>query len=174
MIAMQYKISLPSDYDMEIIKKRVHNNGSKTDGFQGLLFKAYLISEKGQYGSRRNEYAPLYLWKSNQGMNKFIFEGFYDNILKSFGWQHINIGSVFKYELKSNFTESNYVLEIEKTISETEQMKPIDFSFEYAECTGKTIIYNPDKWRYSEFYFFEKMPDILLNSKLYRLLHLSM
>lgn len=79
---MQYKISLPDDYDMRIIQKRVQDNGNKTDGFQDLLFKAYLISEKGTFGNKKNEYAPLYLWKSNQGMNKFIFDGFYNrNIL---------------------------------------------------------------------------------------------
>ena len=36
---MQYKISLPDDYDMRIIQKRVQDNGNKTDGFQDLLFK---------------------------------------------------------------------------------------------------------------------------------------
>lgn len=46
MIAMQYKILLPDDYDMNSIRQRVVNNGSKTDGFQDLLFKAYLITER--------------------------------------------------------------------------------------------------------------------------------
>ncbi|KOA18755.1 hypothetical protein CLHOM_28620 [Clostridium homopropionicum DSM 5847] len=31
MIASQYKITLPCDYDMDIIKSRVENNGYKTD-----------------------------------------------------------------------------------------------------------------------------------------------
>lgn len=44
MVAMQYKILLPDDYDMEIVRKKVKNNGHKTDGFQDLLFKAYLIT----------------------------------------------------------------------------------------------------------------------------------
>jgi hypothetical protein len=43
--AMQYKIKLPDNYDMELIKNRVKLNGYKTDKFDGLLFKAYLISE---------------------------------------------------------------------------------------------------------------------------------
>ena len=37
MNAMQYKITLPNDYDMTIIRERVENNGFKTDGFQDLL-----------------------------------------------------------------------------------------------------------------------------------------
>jgi adenosine deaminase len=51
MIAMQYNIKLPSDYDMNIIKDRVKNNGFKTDCFRDLLMKAYLIAEKGQLRS---------------------------------------------------------------------------------------------------------------------------
>lgn len=47
MIATQYKIILPTDYDMNIIKDRVKINGYKTDGFEGLKFKLYLITEKG-------------------------------------------------------------------------------------------------------------------------------
>lgn len=173
MIAMQYKISLPDDYDMEIIRKRVRDNGYKTDGFQDLLFKAYLISEKGTFGNEKNEYAPLYFWKSNQGMNRFIFEGFYDNILQSFGWQHINIGIVSICDWENNFEQSNFVLEIENVIAPTQQMKPLGFSSDFPDCTGKAVVYNPDKWRAAEFYFFEKAPGLPAHSKLYNLLYLS-
>lgn len=35
MNSMQYKITLPNDYDMTIIRERVRKNGAKTDGFEG-------------------------------------------------------------------------------------------------------------------------------------------
>ena len=73
MIGMQYKVILPKDYDMGIIRKRVQNNGHKTDGFPGLNFKAYLITEAEKNGNLYNSYAPLYIWNHSQGMNKFIF-----------------------------------------------------------------------------------------------------
>ncbi len=41
MHAMQYHVDLPADYDMNIIRKRVRNNGWKTDGYQDLLFNLY-------------------------------------------------------------------------------------------------------------------------------------
>ncbi len=34
MIGMQYKVILPKDYDIRIIRERVKKNGHKTDGFQ--------------------------------------------------------------------------------------------------------------------------------------------
>lgn len=46
---MQYKISLPDNYDMNVIRQRVADNGHRTDGFQDLIFKAYLISEKKRF-----------------------------------------------------------------------------------------------------------------------------
>ena len=42
MIAMQYKVKLLDNFDMNIIRKRVIDNGRKTD----LIFKAYLIAVK--------------------------------------------------------------------------------------------------------------------------------
>lgn len=86
MIAMQYKINLPADYDMEIIRKRVRDSGEKTDGFTGLEMKAYLIAEKAKYNNTENQYAPFYLWSKTEGMNQFLLGGPFNNILNSFGW----------------------------------------------------------------------------------------
>ena len=110
MVGMQYRINLPSDYDMQIIRKRVAENGNKTDGFQGLFFKCYLIQERST-DSFENVYSPLYIWNDTKGMNKFLFEGYYDNIIKSFGWQDVNIGIPLLIDLKDNFMDSKYVLE---------------------------------------------------------------
>ncbi|WP_313181745.1 DUF4865 family protein [Lacrimispora sp.] len=48
---------------MKIIRQGVSNNGEKTDDFQDLLFKAYLISENDSTLESGNEYSSLYLWK---------------------------------------------------------------------------------------------------------------
>lgn len=173
MIAMQYKILLPDDYDMNSIRQRVVNNGRKTDGFQGLLFKAYLITERNKELGRANKYSPLYLWKDNDGMNQFIFNGFYDNILGSFGWQKINIGVPLLLDLKDNFKRSKFALEIEKEIMPIQHMEPMNFSVDTDMCSGKVLIYNPDKWKYEEYYFYETMPENLLAKPIYEILHLS-
>ena len=84
MQAMQYTIKLPADYDMDIIRQRVRNTGHLMDGFDDLFFKVYLISEKSE-GQLFNSYCPLYIWKNTNGMTKFIFDGYFDHILNSFG-----------------------------------------------------------------------------------------
>ncbi len=85
MLAMQYNITLPNDYDMGIIRKRVENSGNKTDGFEDLKMKAYLVAEKGRYGNYVNQYAPFYLWENTEGMNSFLLGGPFGNIINSFG-----------------------------------------------------------------------------------------
>ena len=73
MYAMQYEITLPSDYDMNIIRHRVATKGHLLDMFPGLGLKAYLIRECGVDGSLVNQYAPFYLWASIAGMNRFLW-----------------------------------------------------------------------------------------------------
>ncbi|MCC2376651.1 DUF4865 family protein [Bacillus wiedmannii] len=181
MIGMQYKVILPKDYDMEIIKKRVKDNGYKTDGFQELNFKAYLITEAGKDGNFYNCYAPLYIWNGHEGMNKFIFEGYYDNILQSFGWQQINMGVPFVVNLSDDFKKCKYVVEYVGSISQKNSLIGTQFNIfnknvqNTENCKGNVIVYNSDKWGYSQFEFYEVKPEIeeIEGITIYEVLHIS-
>ena len=178
MIASQYKIVLPSDYDMGIIRQRVKVNGHKTDGFYGLKFKLYLITEKGINNNLQNSYSPLYLWKDSEGLNKFLFEGFYDNILTSFGWQNVNIGMSLIDTTTERIKEAKFLFEAVGEIEPKESLK--DFKNHISEAMPKIenaeylVIYNPDKWKYHVFYFLDE-PQKALTKKgvIYEILHIS-
>lgn len=174
MIAMQYKIKLPDNFDMKDIRKRVDENGAKTDGFQDLIFKAYLIAVKDNYFMPQNEYCPLYLWRDTEGMNKFIWNGFYDNILNSFGWQKINIGVPLFSEIKDDFGTAHFCLETKRTIPACSKMQELEFSADYSNFAGRVLIYNPDKWECSEYYFFKSLPEKTDGMSIYEILHISM
>lgn len=178
MIGMQYKVILPKDYDIRIIRERVKKNGHKTDGFQELNFKAYLITEAGKDGNFYNCYAPLYIWNGHEGMNKFIFEGYYDNILQSFGWQQINIGVPFVVNVSNDFRKSRYVVEYVGSISQNKSLieTRLNKNVQNIEkCLGNVIVYNPDKWGYSQFSFYNEKPeiDVMDNVTIYEILHIS-
>lgn len=177
MIAMQYKITLPSDYDMRIIKDRVQNNGYKTDGFNDLKAKLYLITEKGSNKCLQNSYSPLYLWNNTNGLNKFLFNGYYDNIIKSFGWQHVHVGIPLIDTTTDKIKESKYVFEISASIQPQESLNNLtdkilnEIPMLEAEYV---IIYNPDKWEYHVFYFHEDVNKFAeLNGVRYTVLHVS-
>jgi hypothetical protein len=85
MQAMQYEITLPADYDMAIIRRRVATKGAMTDDFEGLGLKAYGIRERGVDGSPVNQYAPFYLWASVEGMNRFLWGAGFGGLSRDFG-----------------------------------------------------------------------------------------
>ncbi|MEV4568163.1 DUF4865 family protein [Nonomuraea sp. NPDC049419] len=55
MYAKQYEITLPADYDMTIIRKRVADRGHLLADRAGLGLKAYLVRERGIGGSPVNQ-----------------------------------------------------------------------------------------------------------------------
>jgi hypothetical protein len=83
---MQYEITLPADYDMAIINKRVADRGHLMDGFAGLGFKAYLVRT-----TPVNQYAPFYVWTDTVGMNRFLWGGGgFTGVVDSFGRPAVN------------------------------------------------------------------------------------
>jgi len=84
MLAKQYTIKLPADYDMEIIQQRVRDRGSGFDAFPGLTFKAFLITERTNRATV-NSYAPFYLWHETSGTNEFLYGEGFAAIQGSFG-----------------------------------------------------------------------------------------
>jgi hypothetical protein len=86
MYAKQYEITLPADYDMQIIRKRVADFGHILDDRAGLGLKTYLIRELGTDGSPVNQYAPFYLWNEIGAMGHFLAGGAgFQGIIRDFG-----------------------------------------------------------------------------------------
>ncbi|NEW77322.1 DUF4865 family protein [Streptomyces rhizosphaericus] len=85
MLAMQYRITLPADYDMKIIRRRVETKGPLLDDFPGLGLKAYGIRERGVDGSPVHQYAPFYLWTAPEAMNRFLWGPGFQGIVRDFG-----------------------------------------------------------------------------------------
>lgn len=98
MHAMQYELTLPADYDTAVIRARVARIGHLLDEWDGLGFKAYLLRERGQYGSPVNQYAPFYLWNTVEGMNAFLWGGAFQGLSNDFGRPSVRQWSGLAYE----------------------------------------------------------------------------
>ena len=101
MIAMQYSFSLPADYDMAIVDRRIVEKGPLLDNFPGLKFKAYLTARKsgGQTPSQENLYAPFYVWNSSDGLNDFVCGEGFVAVSQSFGWPQVRTWVVWRAQL---------------------------------------------------------------------------
>jgi hypothetical protein len=98
MHAMQYEITLPADYDMDVIRARATGRGPLLDDFPGLGVKAYLLREREADGSPVNQYAPFYLWNSPAGMNAFLWGPGFQGLVDDFGRPQVRHWTGLAYE----------------------------------------------------------------------------
>ncbi|QWA11126.1 DUF4865 family protein [Sodalis ligni] len=96
MIAMQYRFTLPADYDMSIIEQRIHDNGARLDNYPGLVFKTYLYARRGGVSpdGKENRYAPLYVWRDGTAMTGFLQSDAFEKLIRDFGWPVIECWTV--------------------------------------------------------------------------------
>ena len=184
MIAMQYNIALPGDYDMSIIKKRAQDNGYKTDGFLDLKMKAYLIAQKDKYSNYENQYAPFYLWEKAEGMNRFLLGGYFSNILSSFGWTQVrNWFVLHEYVVES--TQPQYAIIHSKPITAFSDFTALcagesasfENSVENPTTTAYVAAYNPSTWELCHYYMTTDLREIAKaadGSLIYDVHHISL
>ncbi|WP_030045114.1 DUF4865 family protein, partial [Streptomyces resistomycificus] len=98
MHAMQYELTLPADYDMDVVRGRVARIGHLLDDWEGLGIKAYLMRERGVGGSPVNQYAPFYLWNTVDGMNSFLWGGAFQGLSDDFGRPPVRQWTGLAYE----------------------------------------------------------------------------
>ncbi|MEU9166534.1 DUF4865 family protein [Streptomyces sp. NPDC048420] len=98
MHAMQYELTLPAGYDMNVIRDRVARVGHLLDDWKGLGFKTYLMRERGVNGSPVNQYAPFYLWNTVEGMNTFLWGGAFQGLSDDFGRPSVRQWAGLSYE----------------------------------------------------------------------------
>jgi hypothetical protein len=101
MITMQYRIALPADYDMNIIRRRIEERGHLTDDFPHLAFKAYLYADRRASHTKapQNLYAPFYLWHNKDGMNAFLGGAGFAGVVESFGRPVVQTWSVWRAQV---------------------------------------------------------------------------
>jgi hypothetical protein len=78
MLAMQYSIQLPVNYDAALIRSRVNERSKLFDDHDGLMHKSFLYNEKD------NIYAPFYVWKDVIEAQKFLLDDLFKGVIETF------------------------------------------------------------------------------------------
>ena len=131
------------------------------------------------HNNMQNSYSPLYLWNDSEGLSKFLFEGFYDNIISSFGWQNVNIGVPLIDTTTQNIKGKRYLLEVSGDINPKGSLNnfknSILESIPKIENAEYVVIYNPDKWEYHVYYFIDDLQLVKAEKGIvYSILHISL
>lgn len=118
MIAMQYSFTLPADYDMAIIDRRIAEKGHLLDNYPHLRFKAYLSARRTDATrSRDNLYAPFYLWNAVDGLNNFLGGDGFAAVSQSFGRPQVRSWFVWQAFVSPDVAQAVYA---------TREVVPVD------------------------------------------------
>jgi hypothetical protein len=85
MFAMQYSHRLPTDYDMEIIRRRVAERGPQWDDTEGLICKLFATQQRNRHGAAGNAYASIYLWSDSDAAVRCLIGERFQAVIDSFG-----------------------------------------------------------------------------------------
>lgn len=124
MTAMQYSFTLPADYDMAIIDRRIREKGPLLDNLPGLKFKAYLTARKGDAatGSRDNFYAPFYVWNNDEGLSDFLTGPGFSAVTESFGWPQVKTWVSWRADMSPDVRKARFAT---KEIIQTDPYAPL-------------------------------------------------
>src|SRR4051812_46518513 len=78
MLAMQYSIQLPVNYDVALIENRVNERKPLFDEHKGLVHKSFLYNEKDKL------YAPFYVWKDLAEAQAFLLDDLFHGVVETF------------------------------------------------------------------------------------------
>lgn len=97
MLAMQYTIQLPADYDMAAIDARVEERKPLFDNVAGLAHKSYLANDEDKI------YAPFYIWNDITKLRDFLLDDLFHGVTTAFHRPRVRSWAVLEQE-RGNFT----------------------------------------------------------------------
>lgn len=185
MIAMQYNLVLPADYDMSIIDRRIAERGHLTDGFPGLAFKAYLHARKqgSAPSASDNLYAPFYLWNTTEGMNEFLCGSGFVGLTQSFGWPSVHTWSVWHAQVSADVGQARFATRELMSIAPYTDLAGLKAA--ESERSMRTALtdgivatlagFDPTGWNAVRFQLWTEAPDAasMSNSYIYTVGHVS-
>jgi len=78
MLAMQYSIQLPVNYDTALIRQRVSQRSKLFDDHNGLVHKSFLYNDSDKI------YAPFYVWQDVIEAQKFLLNDLFHGVIETF------------------------------------------------------------------------------------------
>lgn len=182
MIAMQYSFTLPADYDMEIIDRRIREKGPLLDGFPRLRFKAYLSAKRqdADPASTENLYAPFYLWDEPEGIDSFLSGPGFATLTRDFGWPSVQTWQIWQAKLAPDPDAARYATREIQTIPPYSHLAELreratenTHSAMQAGALAAIAGFDPTTWRQLLFCLWREVPVGAQTAQIYAVGHLS-
>jgi len=109
MLAMQYSVRLPQEYDLDKVYDRVAARGPKFKGHPGLKHKFYL------YDHEEHIYAPMYIWENSASAREFLMNQLFTDVVQDFGRPRVRSWQILEFDYgPSSLEGSSMVAEMDK------------------------------------------------------------
>lgn len=186
MIAMQYSFTLPGDYDMDIVDRRIRDKGPLLDNFPHLAFKAYLTARKGDVatGSPDNLYAPFYVWENGEGLNNFVCGPGFAGVSAAFGRPRVKTWITWKTSMSADIREARFATReigeiragVDLAALRAQNSDAAMADVEQGGALASVAAFEPTTWTSLRFRLFRDLPKAILQPDVqcYRLGHLSL
>ena len=184
MIAMQYSFTLPADYDMTIIDRRIAEKGPMLDGFAHLKFKAYLSARKSDSatGSQENLYAPFYVWNDPQGISNFLCGPGFTGLTQSFGRPSAKTWIVWNCDLAADFKNARFASRMTSAIAPGTNLESLRTTIRKStppvqnNLAGIVTGFDPTCWTRVDFrlWFDLPAPETIGSATIYSIGHMSL
>jgi hypothetical protein len=174
MIAMQYRFPLPADYDMAIIDRRIADRGHLTDGFPGLLFKAYLSARK-TGPAQDNAYAPFYVWNTVDGMHAFLNGPGFAGVSQAFGRPAVATWLVWQARCAPGFEHARFASVERRPILPGTDLEALrrEETADGGHALATVVGYEPGTWTLVRFCLWDSEPVADAATPVYAVGHVS-
>jgi hypothetical protein len=175
MLSMQYSFTLPADYDMAIVRRRIADFGHLLDACPQLIVKAYLYAQRGER-SAENRYAPFYLWNSGAGMSDFLAGEGFKGLSQAFGWPRVEHGLPWlTYFDRPHLSAAAWATQQTQAITPYSDLLRLRRQLRAAPGALASIVAcNPADWRLTRLDMWREPPgEQMNNAQVFRIGHLA-
>lgn len=139
MLAMQYSIPLPADFDAERIRERVHSRRALFDDHAGLVHKSFIYSEQDHL------YAPFYVWRDVGEARNFLLDDLFKGVTAAFSRHRVRSWFVLDRALGNKAVQPGFARrEIDAIAAE----EPLPALREREQAAQAKLLANPDLYMY--------------------------
>jgi len=158
MLAMQYSVRLPQDFDMAQIHKHVAQRSPLFDGCPGLRHKFYL------YDAEEHVYAPFYIWENAQYAQNFLLNNLFNGVIEIFGRPRVRSWQVIAFDYGTSPEEPAFLRSsIDKvpscqSVGDFMNKKKDDHKMllDAPGLYAHMVLLDPDRWEKAMFSFWHK------------------
>lgn len=166
MLAMQYSVRLPKEFDADKVSERVSLRGPMFEGYPGLSHKFYL------YDREEHVYAPFYIWENGQAAQNFLMNNLFGDVVQDFGRPRVRSWQILEFGYGPSQDDPEYMVSAVDKVCEKRALKALQareaevhqVALETPGLFAHIVLLDPDRWEISRVSLWSKKQDAVMTA----------